>query len=468
MAARSTNGPKRVRQVRLVLFVLAGLLVSQTIYLLSRLANPKLTWTVVAILAAGVVLEFLRVRQAQKVCASLVGTAEKMLGKAPDAEVLQICDQVISIATKRRILASDSAVRALLLRSEALRKLGKCDEALQSSIQALAGFCRLRNGAVQLATLDQAGSILLEMNLERRAIPLLEAADALGQRAKQAPLMAALRLQRIGMAYLRVGLHANSVAAFGKAVDIMTKEKGPDAVMLASPYINLGNGYKRMQRMEDAERCFREAVRLYEAKGNEDPEKLSIPLLNLGVVCAESGREEEAEKYYHQVLELRIRTLGRNHWRVGNTYNNLANCRRRLRDFSGAEQYLQQAIEILESRPEALCHAVESLSRLREDEGRVEEALAATARARETQQNLPTPDLSEMAMLYEREAHLASRCGDAERSGDCRSRATQIRQALAAASPVDRESPNLSASLKSLEQHLAAAVETVRALQSAM
>jgi tetratricopeptide (TPR) repeat protein len=209
-------------------------------------------------------------------------------------------------------------------------------------------------------------------------------------------------------------------------------------------------------------------LRIQQASGDENTEQRSIILLNLGVVCAESGREEEAEKYYQEVLEVRIRTLGRNHWRVGNTYNNLAGCRRRLRDFSGAEQYLQQAIEILESRPEGLCHAVESLSRLREDEGRVEEALAATARAREIQQNLPTPDLSQMATLYDREAQLASRCGDEERSADCRSRAAQIRQALASAPPSDPEVGNLSESLKTLEQHLAASVQRVKALQSAM
>jgi hypothetical protein len=73
-----------------------------------------------------------------------------------------------------------------------------------------------------------------------------------------------------------------------------------------------------------------------------------------------------------------------------------------------------------------------------------------------------------MATLYEREAQLASRCGDEERCSDCRARAVQIRQALAAAPPSDRDVSNLPESLKALEQHLASSLERVKALQSAM
>jgi tetratricopeptide (TPR) repeat protein len=276
------------------------------------------------------------------------------------------------------------------------------------------------------------------------------------------------RLERIGMAYLRVGVHANAVAAFAKVVEILTKEKGPDAVELAGPYVNLGNGYKRMQKLEDAERCYRESLRIRQITPSDNPEQLSIAMLNVGVVCAESGRHEEAERYYKEVLQLRIETLGRNHWRVGNTYNNLAGCRRRVRDFDGAEEYLQKAIEILEGRPESLCNAMESLSQLREDQGRTEEALAATVRARELQQSLPTPDLSEMATLYDHEALLASRCGDEDHAKDARSRAAQMRQALAAAPSADRDLTNVSESLRALEQHLATSLERVKALQVAM
>ncbi len=315
---------------------------------------------------------------------------------------------------------------------------------------------------------DQLGWLLLDTGHARKAIPILEAAVGLGHRAQATPLATAGRLERAAMACFRVGVHANAAAAFGKAIDLMAKEKGADALELASPYINLGNCYRRMQKLEDAERCYREALRLHQVNAADKSEQYSTILLNLGVACAEQGRNEEAEQYYLQTLELRTQMLGRNHWRVGNTHNNLAGCRRRARDFAGAEEYIRQAIEMLEAHPEQLCNAIDTLSRIREEEGKNEEALAATTRAREMQQGLPSPDLSEMASLFEREAALAERCGEEERGRECRTRAAEMRQALAAAPPADRDLTNLPESLRALEQHLASSLERVRGLEQAI
>jgi hypothetical protein len=84
-----------------------------------------------------------------------------------------------------------------------------------------------------------------------------------------------------------------------------------------------------------------------------------------------------------------------------------------MRDFAGAEEYIRQAIEILDEHPEQLCNAIDTLSRLREDEGKTEEALAA-------------------------------------------------------APPADRDLTNLPESLKALEQQLASSLERVRALERAI
>jgi len=404
---------------------------------------------------------FLFYRRARKQIEKLAQTADRLLtaGKMPEA--LRECDAAIQILKKRKLPASDDAALLLVIRSIALQKLGKKDEALSSAAQAFACMKVVKKAGAQVAIFDQFGIMMLETGHERQAIPILEAAVGLGQRLESDAMRTAGRLERVGLAYLRVGVHANSVAAFGKAVDIITREKGADALGLTNIYVNLGNGYKRMEKLEDAERCYREALRIYQANSITDAEKLSLVIINIGVVCSETNRHEEAERLYQQVLSMRLDTLGRNHWRVGNTYNNLANCRRRARDFEGAKKYAQQAIEILEQRPQSLCNAVGTLSMIFEDEGKLEEALSAAARARAIQQNVSSPDLADLATRFDREGLLASRCGDEERANDCRASALKIRQALATAPSAERDLTNIQAALETLQQNPAVLSGTV-------
>jgi tetratricopeptide (TPR) repeat protein len=374
----------------------------------------------------------------QQKFAKQVNLAITALDERRYRECLKTIDEAIARARKWKFTPDDTVAMAFVIRAGALWKTDDKQGALEASARAFTCMCGVESADVQLMIFDQLGTLLLETGYAQKAIPILEAAVGLGHRAGAQPLQTASRLERAAMACHRVGVHANAAAAFGKAIDLMTKEKGADALELASPYINLGNCYKRMQKLDDA------------------------------VLCAEQGRNEEAEKYYLETLELRVQMLGWNHWRVGNTYNNLAGCRRRLRDFAGAEEYMRQAIEILDGHPEQLCNAIDTLSRLREDEGKNEEALSAATREREIQQGIPSPDLSEMATLFEREAALAERCGEEERARECRTQAIEMRQALAAAPPADRDLTNLPESLKALEQHLASSLERVRALEHAI
>jgi len=447
---------------------LALLAMAELASLIGRNFGTIAGWLVFA-LPAGALLGYVGIRLlAHARFSKCVSSAGVALDNHRDRDALQIADEAIALAAKWKFRPDDAVAMAFVIRAEALRRSGSKQEALEAAARGFSCMCGVRRGGTQLVLFDQLGTLLLESGHARRAIPILEAAVGLGHRASAKPLETAGRLERAGLACFRVGVHANAAASFGKAIDLMTKERGADAVELASPYINLGNCYKRMQKLDDAERCYREALRLQRLGKSENTEQLSIILLNLGVACAESGRDPEAEDFYRQVLDLRTQTLGRNHWRVGNVYNNLACCRRRMRDLNGAEEYVQRALNILEDHPEQLSNAVESLSRIREDQGRMEEALAATTRAREIQQNLPTPDLSEMATFYDREALLASRCGDEDRAKDCRARAAETRQALAAAPPADRDLTNLPESLRALEQHLASSLDHVRSLEQAV
>jgi tetratricopeptide (TPR) repeat protein len=430
--------------------------------------GPAAGWIVFAALAGALGIRIALAWKAQRRFRKQVRAAGQAADEGRHPEALRRADDALKLARKWKFKPDDEVALAFVIRAEALKKAGDKQGALEASARAFTCMCGVKRAGTQLTIFDQLGWLLLDTGHARKAIPILEAAVGLGHRAKSTPLATASRLERAAMASFRVGMHANAASGFGKSIDLLTKEKGADALALASPYINLGSCYKRMHKLEDAERCYREAFRLHLVNNGQESEQFSTVLLNLGVLCAEQGRNEEAEKFYLETLELRIRMLGRNHWRVGNTYNNLAGCRRRRRDFAGAEEYIQQAIELLDSHPEQLCNAIDTLSRLREDEGKTEEALAAVTRAREIQQNMPSPDLSELATLFEREAALAERCGEEERGRECRTRAAEMRHALAAAPPADRDLTNLPESLKALEQHLASSLERVRALEPAI
>jgi tetratricopeptide (TPR) repeat protein len=423
---------------------------------------------VIGVLLAGFVMLCVLVGRSQKQIQRKVEAADRALAARDYSECLRLCDSALAIVRKMNLCANDVIAMTLVVRSEASQKLGKNDEALEAAAQAFGCLCAVQSGLAQIAILDRLGYLLVELRQEQRAIPVLETMVDLCERADPDPIRITSRLEHLGMAYLRVGVHAKSVAAFGKAIDTLSKHLGPDAAGLASPYFNLGNGYKHMQKMEDAERCYREALRIYDANNVKDVAQYSIVLLNLGVVCAESGRNEDAERYYQQVLEMRLAALGSNDWRVGNTYNNLAMCRLRARDFESAERYIQSAIGILEEHPEWLSNALATLSLIREDQGRVEEALAAAMRAREVQQNLTTPNLSELAVQYDREAMLASRIGDAERAAEARSRAAQQRQELASVGPRESDAANMGEALRTLDERLQASIKHVQALQEAV
>jgi len=246
----------------------------------------------------GFLVHWLRASRAHKSIRECAKAVEAAVVAGKYTEAIRMCDTALEIARKFKLRPDDFVALILVFRSESLRKSGKKDEALMAAARAFACMCTVRGAHTQIAILDQLGAMLLETGHERRAIPIIESVIALGQQAEQQPLRTSARLEQAGLAYARVGVHANSTAAFGKAIEIMTKEFGADSVKLANPYVNLGNGYRGTQKLQDAERCYREALRLIEMNDAKTPEKLSLVLLNLGAVCAESGRYDEAERHY--------------------------------------------------------------------------------------------------------------------------------------------------------------------------
>jgi tetratricopeptide (TPR) repeat protein len=377
--------------------------------------------------------------------------AEKALMAGAYADAIRLCDSAFVRGRKMNLPPDDATAMLFVIRSEASEKLGKLDEAFLGAASALACLtaCGVQSELTRLSVFDRLGMLLLHMEQDRRAIPVLKAAVALGQVADDDGSRNSARLQHLGLANLRLGAYENSIAAFGRAIEITAKQVGPDHLDLAGSYINLGNGYKQLYKIADAKRCYSEAVRVYAANGIVDQAQCTSALMNLGVACAESGQDGEAQRYYQQVLEIRLKEYGRNDWRVGNVYNNLAGCRMRARDFEAAEKYIQVALEIVDGKPECAAEALDTLSRIREEQGRVEESLAAAVRAVVTLDSQQSPNLSSLAEKLDRQSALAMRLGDEDQASRCRHRAAELRGVLAGGG-----SESIGAALRNLDNSL--------------
>jgi len=260
--------------------------VSRTV---GRWMGPTAGWIVCAVLGGGLAIRFALTWHAHRRFAKQVRTAGADADAGRYREALQLADGAIALARKWRFTPDDEVALAFVIRAEALKEAGDKQAALDASARAFSCMCGVERAHTQLTIFDQLGWLLLDSGHARKAIPILEAAVGLGHRAQATPLATAGRLERAAMACLRVGVHANAASAFGKAIDLMTKEKGTDALELSGLYVNLGNCYKRMQKLTDAERCYREALRLHQVNAADASEQFSTILLNLGVICAEQG-----------------------------------------------------------------------------------------------------------------------------------------------------------------------------------
>src|SRR5579863_1592269 len=196
---------------------------------LSASAGPSIGSIVLAIFALGFVALSWMVARTRSQIKKKAQAAQDALNAGDHAECVRLCDKALATARRMNLRTDDVIAIVLLLRSEGAEKMGKNDEALMAAAQAFKCLCQVKGVRAQLAILDRLGGLLLRVRQERRAILVLEAAVAIGQALDAGDLDNSARLEQLGMANFRVGIHANSAAAFGRAIEIVAKQLGSDA-----------------------------------------------------------------------------------------------------------------------------------------------------------------------------------------------------------------------------------------------
>jgi tetratricopeptide (TPR) repeat protein len=277
--------------------------------------------------------------------------------------------------------------------------------------------------------------VLTGLGEYRLAIQFCEASVENAIELLNDPVSTAAALWRAGKCYGKIGLRDHAAIPLRAAVKIFRTLAGDPR--LPAVLLDLGNALRKRNQTE-AEQCYREAADFHIAR--TQLESAAPAWVNLGVLCNEQGRYAESLAYYERALHVREQSPGTSRERLGVLLNNMANTRRRMREFDEAHRSADRARELLEpAGGHSLACAYGTKGLIFRDLGLDQQAVEWFRKSAVEHQKQPSPNLSTLCEELENEAAALERLGMLEESRDAHRRLESVRATMASVAAVDRE-----------------------------
>jgi serine/threonine-protein kinase len=203
-----------------------------------------------------------------------------------------------------------------------------------------------RNGQWdELAELAGGLSSVLSLHESRpaEALAYIDIADALAARSGDLHVQSSLHSQR-GVALHVDGKYAEAAAEFAQAIELGSRESGPDDIAVIALRNNLAIELHHLGRFAEAEAEHRAILEIREAQlGPEHPEVASTHH-NLAATLNAEARPEEAITHYREALRIWEQALGTDHPDLGKSRNNLGNVLNHQGRYAEAEAILRELV----------------------------------------------------------------------------------------------------------------------------
>lgn len=302
--------------------------------------------------------------------------------------------------------ARDLAPLALCWLSVVKQKEGGAGDAAKIREKAMPLVDMVSIGDQKVAFHNLMSLVLMDLHEYRRAIPFIERAV---QRVVEwnEPLAIVDLLSREGRCYASCGLKEHAAVLQRAALKILRGYPGDPR--LASVLISLGNALRK-SAPDEAERLYKEAAEFHVAKAQL--ESAAPAWVNLGVLCSEQGRHAESLAYYEKALHVREQSRGTPLARIGSLLNNMANCYRRMGNFTEALRLVDRATGTL--KPEdgsLLASAYGTRGQIHDDAGQDAEAVEWLQKSYVERERASSPNLDAMAENLAREIAVLKRMG---------------------------------------------------------
>jgi tetratricopeptide (TPR) repeat protein len=158
--------------------------------------------------------------------------------------------------------------------------------------------------------------------------------------------------------------------------------------MEAAFLLNQAGGYLDERALySEAEPMYRRALEIREKSLGKDHPSVANSLNNLAGLYREQGKYDEAEPMYRRALEIREKSLGKDHPSVANSLNNLAGLYDSQGKYDEAEPMYRRALEISEKSlgkdHPSVATSLNNLAELYDSQGKYDEAEPMYRRALE-------------------------------------------------------------------------------------
>jgi tetratricopeptide (TPR) repeat protein len=276
--------------------------------------------------------------------------------------------------------------------------------------------------------------VLSALGEYRLAIPFCEASVENVIELLHDPVSTASALWRAGKCYGKIGLRDHAAYPLRAAVKIFRTLAGDPR--LPAVLLDLGNALRKSNPAE-AEKCYQESAEFHVARAQL--ESAAPAWVNLGVLCNEQGRFAESLAHYERALRVREQSPGVSPERIGVLLNNIANTRRRMREFEEAHRSADRARELLESvGGHSLACAFGTKGLIFRDQGRDEDAVEWFRKSAAQHRSQPSPNLSTLCEELENEVAALERLGRLDESKGPRQKLESVRATMASIGTVDR------------------------------
>lgn len=275
---------------------------------------------------------------------------------------------------------------------------------------------------------DHLADLMMRLGHYRKAIPFCEDTVRLFAELEPSKLPGlSQKWHRAGMCYLNNGLNEHAIRPLTESLQLVRGYKTADDPEIAAGLLDLGNACRR-SAADQAIQHYTEAATIWEKAG--DIAQASSAWMNLGVAYSDQGRYEEAMTLLERALDVRKDNTPR----YANVLNNMADCRKRMKQYEEARRLITRAIAIVESHGGGplLGGCLDTLASIAEAEGNLAEAAECYTRTRQLHQQTSSPDFNALKEAFENEARVLEKIGDAVAASHAYDQARLFASAIAA------------------------------------